>query len=86
MLIDTKGRLFGKVNIIDFIVLLFLIGLIPMLYYGYKLAKVPKTHVIEINWEQKYNEEIAQKEKVFKHYPRLKKYFPSKQEIESYGQ
>lgn len=29
----------------------------------------------KINWEQKYNEEIAQKEKVFKEHPRLRKYF-----------
>lgn len=26
-------------------------------------------------WEQKYNDEIARKEQIFKEYPRFKKYF-----------
>lgn len=37
-LIDDKGRLFGKINVIDFLVILFLLGLTPILYYGYKIA------------------------------------------------
>ena len=36
-IIDEKGRLFGKVNIIDFLVVLFVFFLIPMFYFGYKL-------------------------------------------------
>ena len=36
-IIDEKGRLFGKVNIIDFLVLLFIFFLVPMFYFGYKL-------------------------------------------------
>ncbi len=36
--IDDNGRLFGKVNIIDFMVILFLLCLIPMFYFGYKIS------------------------------------------------
>jgi len=36
-IIDEKGRLFGKINIIDFIVVVFLINLLPMVYFGYKI-------------------------------------------------
>lgn len=36
-LIDEKGRLFGKINIIDFFVILLLLCLVPMFYFGYKL-------------------------------------------------
>lgn len=36
-IIDDKGRIFGKINIIDFIIILFLISLLSMFYYGYKL-------------------------------------------------
>ncbi len=40
-LIDEKGRLFGKINIIDFLVILFFISLTPMAYYGYKIFSTP---------------------------------------------
>lgn len=35
--IDEKGRLFGKVNIIDFLVIVFLSSLIPVFYFGYRI-------------------------------------------------
>ncbi len=35
--IDEKGRLFGIINIIDFLVISFLAFLIPIFYYGYTL-------------------------------------------------
>lgn len=52
--IDEKGRLFGKINVIDFLAILFLLSLTPMFYFGYKIftpkkrpqapvASVPKT-------------------------------------------
>ncbi len=37
MIIDEKGRLFGKVNIIDFLIILFLFCIIPVFYFGYKI-------------------------------------------------
>tara|TARA_B100000315_G_scaffold15944_1_gene14283 strand:- start:146 stop:1006 length:861 start_codon:yes stop_codon:yes gene_type:complete len=37
-LIDDKGRLFGKINVIDLLVILFLLGLTPIFYYGYKIT------------------------------------------------
>lgn len=36
-LIDEKGRLFGKINVVDFLVILSLTCLIPTFYFGYKL-------------------------------------------------
>lgn len=35
-LIDEKGRIFKKVNLIDLLVVLFIISLFPMFYFGYK--------------------------------------------------
>jgi len=46
--IDEKGRLFGKINLIDFLVILFLLLLIPMFYLAYRLSHKPKTSVIEV--------------------------------------
>ena len=41
-IIDEKGRFFGKVNVIDFLVILFLFCILPAFYYGYKiLSKKP---------------------------------------------
>ena len=37
MLIDDKGRLFGKINIIDFLVFLFVLCVLPMFYFGWKI-------------------------------------------------
>ncbi len=36
-IMDEKGRLFGRINVIDFVVILLLFSLIPILYVGYKL-------------------------------------------------
>ncbi len=36
-IIDGKGRLFGKINVIDFLVIIFLLGLTPIFYFGYKI-------------------------------------------------
>lgn len=36
-IIDEKGKLFGKINIIDFLVIIFLLCFIPMTYFGYKI-------------------------------------------------
>lgn len=37
--LDDKGRLFGKVNVIDFLVVLFLCFFIPVLFFSYKISK-----------------------------------------------
>lgn len=36
--IDEKGRLFGKINIIDFAILVFVFVLVSMIYLGYKIT------------------------------------------------
>jgi len=55
-IIDDKGRIFGKINVIDFLVILFLLCIMPMFYFGYKimtkrpasLTEVPKKEFVEI--------------------------------------
>ena len=34
--IDEKGKVFGKINFFDFLVILFLVGLMPIFYFGNK--------------------------------------------------
>jgi hypothetical protein len=36
-IIDEKGKLFGKINVLDFLAILFLIYLTPVFYFGYKI-------------------------------------------------
>ena len=36
-IIDDRGKLFGKINVIDFASILFLLSLVPMFYFGYKI-------------------------------------------------
>lgn len=43
-IIDEKGRLFAKINIIDFLIIVILLSLAPALYFGYKI--MTKTAVI----------------------------------------
>jgi hypothetical protein len=55
-LIDEKARLFGKINVIDLLVVVFLISLIPMIYAVHKLPnkianiRPPKA---ELPWQPK---------------------------------
>lgn len=54
--IDEKGRLLGKINVIDFLVIILFFFLTPMFYYGYKIFhKKPVTPVTE-------NVEVQKKE------------------------
>lgn len=41
-IIDKTGRLFGKVNIIDFFVILFFLSLVPMGYHWWRLNTRPE--------------------------------------------
>ena len=41
MLIDDKGRFFGKINIIDCLVGILLISFIPIIYYGFVMLNKP---------------------------------------------
>lgn len=40
-LIDDRGRVFGKINLIDAIVVVLVLGLIPVAYAAYRLFRVP---------------------------------------------
>jgi hypothetical protein len=45
-IIDERGRLFGKINILDFMVLFFIFAcILPMTYFGYRLYKRPNVPV-----------------------------------------
>lgn len=46
-IIDEKGRIFGKINVIDFLVVLFLVFLMPMFYFGYKILNTKQVVVVE---------------------------------------
>lgn len=41
MIIDSKGRLFGLINIIDLGVIIFILLMIPMLFFGHKILNRP---------------------------------------------
>lgn len=75
MFIDSKGRLFGKINIIDLFVVIFILSLSPMAWYGWKLSKIKPQLPTLINWKEKYNEEINKENRFLREYPRFKKYF-----------
>ena len=75
MLIDDKGRLFGIINIIDLLAVIFILLLLLGLWPAYKIFKRPIEIEPLINWEQRYNNEISKQEVVFKEHPRLRKYF-----------
>lgn len=53
-IIDEKGKIFGKINVIDFLVILFLLVLMPVFYFGYKIltkrptVEAPEREFIEI--------------------------------------
>lgn len=45
LIIDAKGRLFGKINIIDFLVIVFFALILPVFYFAYKIYKRPPVNV-----------------------------------------
>lgn len=68
-IIDEKGRLFSRINIIDFLVALFFISLLPIFYYTYKvighkpsepkpqqvqIQEKPKKEFIQVNLEGRF--------------------------------
>lgn len=46
-IIDRKGRLFGKINVIDFLVILLLVCILPVFYFGYKITNRPAVNIPE---------------------------------------
>lgn len=51
-LIDDRGRVFGRVNLIDFLAAVMLLGLIPLGYGGYLLFRVPDPVIATISPDQ----------------------------------
>ncbi len=64
-IIDERGMLFGKINIIDLLVIIFILLISPIFYWGYKIYN-KKSLSPQVNWEQKYNEEIYKRERFCK--------------------
>src|SRR5262245_16219279 len=57
-LVDNDGRLFGRVNLVDALVVLFVVGLIPVAYASMQLFRSPTPHLrsverAEINREDR---------------------------------
>lgn len=59
-IIDDRGRLFGKINVIDFLMLLFLLCLTPMFYFGYKIIHKQPIKKSEINPASQQKPEIVE--------------------------
>ncbi len=55
MIIDEKGKLFGKINIIDLLVILVLIALSPMIYFGYRIINQPLPVISKVEPENGLN-------------------------------
>jgi len=64
MLIDDKGRLSGKINLVDFLVVLFLVCIIPAYYFGHVTvkSKVPQieTKNVKIEVQVRFNRVIPE--------------------------
>ena len=62
-IIDEKGcfHIFKwRINIIDLLVVIFILCLMPVFWFGYKIfTKESPPPLPQINWEQKHNEEAA---------------------------
>lgn len=61
-IIDEKGRLFGKINVIDFLIIVFLT---PMLYFGYRLYEGNKKAAAELQ-QKAANQAPAHRENISK--------------------
>ena len=57
-IIDEKGRFLGKINVIDFLVIIFFLSLTPMFYYGYKIFHMKPVNRAEQNVEAQKNKFI----------------------------
>ncbi len=58
-IIDEKGILFGKINVIDFLVVIFFLALIPMFYFGYKIFNSKPSSPVAQNIEVQEKEFIG---------------------------
>lgn len=87
-IIDEKGRLFGKINLIDFMVIVFFLCLTPMFWFGYKIftkaPTLPSAKFYSISKEeykalqeksQVYEELQKQVNTLLQEHKRLEKYF-----------
>src|SRR5262245_22832397 len=48
MIVDERGRLFGKINLIDLAVVLFVIVLMPLAYGAYALFRTPPPRALSV--------------------------------------
>jgi len=75
-IIDNTGRIFGRLNIIDAMVLLFLLCLTPMFYFGYKImTREEKTELTSQTPQMEYDILRAQVNEFLKEHKRAEKYF-----------
>lgn len=57
-IIDEKGRILGKINVIDFIAIVLIVNIVPMSYFGSKLASykkpVPEKNEVKLEVQIKF--------------------------------
>lgn len=51
--IDSQGRLFGRINVIDFTVIIFLFCLMPIFYFGYRIFQKKYIKVSTVSLREK---------------------------------
>src|SRR5262245_28774731 len=47
-IVDSRGRVFGRINLIDFFVAVFAVVLVPLAYGGYLLFRIPPPRIISV--------------------------------------
>lgn len=50
-LIDDKGRIFGRINVVDLVVVIIILSIIPLIIKGFTLAPKEKTVEDKIRFE-----------------------------------
>lgn len=70
MLIDEKGRIFGKLNIIDFLIICFILIVVPMFFIAGKLMNAKKVDIVakeaKVTIEAKFGKIIPELARVLK--------------------
>jgi hypothetical protein len=49
MFIDSRGRLFGRINLVDMAVVAFVVALLPMSYVAYRVFRIPPPEILSVS-------------------------------------
>ena len=70
-----KRNNFNRYNLISFILIIWVLVSVGFRMFQIEMGANKNLRNRIVHWEQKYEEEITQQEKVFKQHPRMRKYF-----------